>query len=108
MEQSKMVKAALNLVIRRVRFELAGFQLPGHSINDTTKDTDAIREATKLYMSTWVEPILMAIRDGDTESLKIHAGNFMDARQRINPDTPEGREVTEENYRFTHRIPRSA
>ncbi len=70
MEQSKTVQKACELLIRRVRFENASIRLPGHSLESAVVDTQAVKDATKVYIETWVVPLLEAIRKGDTKTLQ--------------------------------------
>jgi hypothetical protein len=44
----------------KVNFVSAGFNLPSAFVdeNHTRSDTDMIREATRLYRETWVNPII--------------------------------------------------
>lgn len=67
MKTSATMKRACNLALRRIRFERAGLDLP--NVKESKDATMMIREATRLYFETWVEPLLMAIRDGDTATL---------------------------------------
>jgi len=57
----KWVKRAMDKAISRVRFEHAAIRLPGTPFPAT--DTDTVREATKLYVETWIVPLLEAVRD---------------------------------------------
>ena len=59
----KWVQRAMNKAISRVRFEHAAIRLPGTSFPDT--DTDTVREATQLYVETWIVPLLEAVRDNN-------------------------------------------
>ena len=63
MKPPKYVQRAMDLAISRVRFETASLRLPGTDFGDD--DTEVIREATELYMETWVVRLLKAVRDGD-------------------------------------------
>lgn len=58
----KWVQRAMNTAIRKVRFESASIRLPGTPFPGD--DTEVIREATRLYVETWVIPLMEAVRDG--------------------------------------------
>jgi len=62
---SKAVQRACKILRKRVRFESASFRLSGERMSSEA-DTAAIREATRLYMETWVVPLIDAIQKGDT------------------------------------------
>jgi hypothetical protein len=62
------VQGACNLLIKRVRFETAGFNKPGEYFSPP-EYTEEIREATRIYTESWVVPVLEAIRDGNTDFL---------------------------------------
>lgn len=57
----KWVQRAMNKAISRVRFETASVRLPETPF--PRDDTEKIREATKLYVETWIVPLLEAVRD---------------------------------------------
>lgn len=65
---------ALQVLRKRVRFENANFHyVPAQVIGSNVSSEDntlAIRRATRLYVETWVVPILNAIEEGDTRFLK--------------------------------------
>lgn len=67
-QQSKWVKRAMEVAIKRARFEGAFIRLPDTPFPDT--DTAVIRESTRLYVETWLVPLLEAVRDGDVETAK--------------------------------------
>lgn len=80
---TKAVQRACDLLIRLVRFDtdrkdvdgsslMAGLYLPeGYKAKGFPEgDTLAIREATRIYVETWIVPILEAIRTGDTRLLQ--------------------------------------
>lgn len=69
-KQSAIVIEACNELIKKVRFERAGFTLGDHWLSEIDRDTAAIKAATKNYMESWVVPLLEAIRDGDTKMLR--------------------------------------
>jgi len=56
------VRRAMDKAIDRVRLKNASIRLPTTQFPDD--DTDAIREAMKLYVETWIVPMLEAVRDG--------------------------------------------
>lgn len=61
----KWVKRAMNLAIRRARYENASIRLPGTPFGED--DTDVIQEATRLYVDTWLIPLLKGVRDGNRQ-----------------------------------------
>jgi hypothetical protein len=70
MKQSQTIKKACQVLRSKVLFERAGFVLPGGNLNTIDNDTAAIRQATRLYIDTWVLPILELIESGDMGALK--------------------------------------
>lgn len=70
MKQSQTIKKACQVLRSKVLFEHAGFILPGGNLNTTENDTAAIRQATRLYVDSWVLPILELIESGDIGALK--------------------------------------
>lgn len=66
---SKAVQRACKILRKRVRFERASFRLSGERMSSEA-DTAVIREATRLYMETWVVPLIDAIERGDTAFMK--------------------------------------
>ena len=67
---TKWVIAAMNGAISKVRLENAVLRLKGTSL--FSDDTAKIRNATRLYVETWIVPLLEAVRDGDRHT----ANNF--------------------------------
>jgi hypothetical protein len=65
---SKTVQSACRLLKQRVRYESARLRLPGSSFDDD--DTLKIRLATKIYVNTWILPLLDAIESGNTVQLR--------------------------------------
>lgn len=61
------IQLACQVLRARVRYKSAWFHLPapGSSANDT----EAIIKATKLYVETWIVPLLDMIEDGDLKNL---------------------------------------
>ena len=67
---TKIQARALRLLRDRVEFKTASFSLtPGHMSNDN--DTDRIREATRVYVNSWVTPLIDALLEGDMRTLKV-------------------------------------
>jgi hypothetical protein len=63
MTKEELTQKACQVLRRRVRFKTASLALPttpfpGH-------DTPAIRAATRLYVETWIVPLLDCIESGD-------------------------------------------
>ena len=71
MKQSKTVVRACDLIISRIRFETAVLSL-SDSLKDRDEDTEKIRTATKLYVETWIVPLLELIRNGEISKLQTH------------------------------------
>lgn len=70
MTKQEAIAKACQILRKRVRFKTARLQLPG---NDTFKDdTPIIREVTRLYVETWIVPLLDAIESGDMKLVKDH------------------------------------
>lgn len=80
MPPSKTLIAACKLLRKRVQFENAGFRLPtdeemktgvvsGGGLSNAA-DTAKIKEATRLYIESWVLPLIDAIEAGDLKSLR--------------------------------------
>jgi len=67
-QSPKWIQRAMDKAISRARYEDAGLRLPGTPFPDT--DTEVIREATRLYVETWLVPLLAAVRDGDVGTAK--------------------------------------
>jgi len=67
---SKAVQKACQVLRNKVRYKKASFRLPGTSINDPD-DTGKIRECTRLFVETWIVPILDGIESGDTKGLNL-------------------------------------
>ena len=72
MKQTEIVKLACQILRQRVRFEGASIRLPTTQFPD--EDTEAIQDATRLYVETWIVPILDAIETGDTFDLRGRVG----------------------------------
>lgn len=58
----------METAIKRARFEGAYIRLPDTPLPEA--DTAVIREATRVYVETWLVPLLEAVRDGDVETAK--------------------------------------
>lgn len=67
-QNPKWVQRAMNMAIKRARFEGACLRLSGTPFPKT--DTLEIREATREYVETWLVPLLEAVRDGELETAK--------------------------------------
>lgn len=64
---SKTVQRACQVLKSRVRLEDAVIRLPGSGVGKS--DTAAIREAMRLYVETWIVPLLDDIESGDLARL---------------------------------------
>ena len=62
MTTPKWVQRSMNKAISRVRFETAVIRLPDTIFPE--HDTELIREATRLYVESWIVPLLESVRDG--------------------------------------------
>ena len=58
---------ACEILLSRVRFQRADLRLPGTEF--PAEDTQAIQEATRLYVESWIVPIIQAIQAGDMKLL---------------------------------------
>jgi ubiquinone/menaquinone biosynthesis C-methylase UbiE len=85
-QPSKAVRKACRVLRYRVRFESAFLQLPCTS--SPGDDTKEIREATRLYMESWVVPILDMIESGDTKAMQSFCEN--ESGHPPHPSTPKG------------------
>lgn len=66
-------RRAMELAIKRARFEKAGFWKIAPRENEKLPATEAevdafIRDRTQLYIETWLIPLLEAVRDGDRKA----------------------------------------
>lgn len=68
----RWARKAMDKAISRVRFESASIRLPGTPFGKD--DTEAIREATRLYTETWIVPLLKAVRDGNRAAAERMTG----------------------------------
>jgi len=69
MKQSKIIAEACDLLIARVRFETAVLSFD-RGVGFRKDNTQEIRDATRLYVETWVVPLLELIRDGKIAELR--------------------------------------
>ncbi len=66
MKTTKAIQKACQVLRHRVRYKSASLRLPGSNNDDTLQ----IRAAVRLYVETWIVPILDAIEDGDMAKLR--------------------------------------
>jgi hypothetical protein len=66
---SKTFSRACDILRSRVRFETAHLRLPSSQIL-AANDTPVIREATRLYVETWIVPLIDAMQDGEVADVK--------------------------------------
>lgn len=64
-----IMQDACQVLRARVRYRRASMRLPGTPFPDD--DTAVIREATRLYVESWIVPIIDAIEAGDTDALRM-------------------------------------
>lgn len=69
---AKIVQKGLQVLRRRVRYKGASLSLSDWLGNED--DTDKIRAAVRLYVQTWIEPIIDMIEEGDTRGLAHFVG----------------------------------
>jgi len=69
MKVSKTLQKACQVLRHRMRYKSAGIRLPGSELSDTEKDTAIIREATKIYVESWIVPLLDCIEKGDLRAV---------------------------------------
>jgi hypothetical protein len=62
------IQKACQVLRRRVRYDRAALRL--ESTRFPKDDTAEIREATRLYVETWIVPLLDMIEVGDTRGLR--------------------------------------
>ena len=60
---------ALDVLRSRVRFETAALRLPGRELV-RHNDTPLIREATRVYVETWIVPLIDALQSGEMARVK--------------------------------------
>lgn len=82
MKQLHSVIRACEVLRARVRYEGACLRLPGTRFEDT--DTPRIQEATRLYVESWIMPIIDAIEAGDVKAM-LHLTRLAKGREM---DTP--------------------
>ncbi len=68
MKTSQTLQRACQVLRRRVRYKNAGLNLDG-KWGSGNKDTKRIQEATRIYVESWIVPILDSIESGDTAAL---------------------------------------
>ena len=68
MNKQEALEKACQIIRKRVRFKTASITLPGNPTFQN--DTQAIREATRLYVESWIVPLLDAIESGDMSLVK--------------------------------------
>lgn len=67
---TKLQNRALQVLRKRVQYKGAHLQLPG-TVGLSSDDTPAIREATRLYVASWILPLINALEAGDTRLLHV-------------------------------------
>lgn len=74
MSSTKWETDAIEKVIERVRWKTAVFRRiccndPKDKLPATEAEVDAfVRERTRIYVESWIVPLLEAVRDGDRET----------------------------------------
>ena len=68
MNKKEAIEKACQIIRKRVRFKTASITLPGNPTFQN--DAAIIREATRLYVESWVVPLLNAIESGDMTLVK--------------------------------------
>lgn len=69
--EGKTFQRACDVLRSRVRYEPpANLRLPGRETL-RADDTALIREATRIYVETWVVPLINAMQSGDAADIKI-------------------------------------
>lgn len=74
MKVPKVLQLACRRLRAAVRFKQASLRLPGTPFSGD--DTEAIREATALYMEAWVVPLIDAIESGDSNRMQLEASTM--------------------------------
>lgn len=68
MNKQQAIEKACQVLRLRVRYDGASLPLPGTPFPGD--DTHAIQEATRIYVETWIIPLLDAIESGDMTLIK--------------------------------------
>lgn len=84
---NKTVIRALQILRYRVKYSCASIRLPGSSFNDPP-DTLAVQAATRLYVQSWILPLLDYIESGDTKMLNACISAYDRGDKRGNFDYP--------------------
>lgn len=73
MTKQEYLEKACQILRKRVRFSDAGLRLP--TTQFPGDDTPAIREATKLYVETWIVPLIDCIESDDFARIREYYGH---------------------------------
>ena len=65
----KTFQRACDVLRSRVRFETAHLRLPTSQLL-SDNDTETIRKATRLYVESWIVPLINAMQNGKVRDLK--------------------------------------
>jgi len=83
MNTPEILKEACQVLRRRVRYDGACLRLPSTAFPGD--DTPVIKEATWLYVESWVVPLIDAIETGDSGALQMmcshERGHPMDKKE---------------------------
>ena len=95
---TKAVIQACRRIRAAIRFRTAAFHFGPHETTPETKrSTEAIRRATRLYIESWVMPLIDAIEKGDTGMLQRLSGAASCKEEYISDrsecDIPENNEI---------------
>jgi hypothetical protein len=93
MKQSKYIKKACKLLKHYISFESASFTDPDRPyILANDEFTDKIRAATKLYIDSWIIPIIDYIESGNVIGLYNNILQYHPELNEVNPAPIAGKE----------------
>ncbi len=99
MTKEECIIKACQVIRKRVRFDGASIRLPTTPFPGD--DTKAIREATRLYVESWIVPLLDSIESGDVtrirEYYEYEKGHEMESPNDQAQAQPPGRNDRKEN-----------
>jgi len=87
MKVPKVLAKACQVLRGRVRYKQASLRLPGNG-DISSSDTDVIREVTRVYVESWVVPIIDLIERGDLRALAKSVETYRGERMVPEPEHP--------------------
>lgn len=79
MKVAVALKKACQMLRHRVRYKDASLTLPDSVSFDIANDTEAIQQATKVYVESWIVPIIDLIECGDLHALAHICSDSLDS-----------------------------